>query len=263
LFIALFLALATVIGLASYGLDFGNIIFSNVQTVTHTIGTAISTAADNVAAFGKAVLFARNIYSENDSLHSQNQFLSSQVKIAQDNGKELARLQAQLAIQQRLPVKTVLAQVTGRAAGVRSMDIFIDHGTALGVQDGAGVLVADSAGKYYVYGKVKGASRTMATVIPTLDSRCVVSGINTRSGEDVLVRGTDSDYCDLSYISPLPHFQTGDVIVTSSSSGTFPANIPLGSIDALSTVGGGTRLVLRPFAPIWSTRYVFVMLSSK
>ncbi len=266
LFIALFLTLATVVGLASYGLTLGRIVFSSVQYATRTVGGAISTAADNVVAFGKAVLYAQGIYNENESLRQQNRLLDSQTRLAADGDKELARLQAQLAIQQQLPVKTILAQVTGRGAGTHSMDIFIDHGTTLGIRDDVGALVADntaSTKKYYVYGKVKEVSRTTATVVPILDSRCVLSGINTRSGEDVLVKGTDKDYCDLSYVSPLPHFQAGDVVVTSSSSSVFPANIPIGYIDILNTVGGGTRLVLRPFAPVWSTRYVFIMLSSK
>src|SRR5450756_3053416 len=99
-----------------------------------------------------------------------------------------------------------------------SMDVFIDHGTALGVADGAGVFVADSTGQVYVYGKVRCAFKSNATVIPLLDSRCVISGINRRTGEDVLVKGTNGEYCDLSYVSPLPQFQSGDIVVTSSLS---------------------------------------------
>jgi len=142
------------------------------------------------------------------------------------------------------------------------MDVFIDHGTALGVAEGAGVFVADSTGQAYVYGKVRSAFKTNATVIPLLDSRCVIAGINRRTGEDVLIKGTDGEYCELSYVSPLPQFQSGDIVVTSSSSAIFPPNIPIGRVDAL-TSGTATRLVLRPFAAVWATRYLLVTQGSK
>jgi rod shape-determining protein MreC len=262
LFIALFLALVTVIGLASYGVTLGSLALSGVQRVARRLGEAVSAATDSVAAYGHALLFARGIYTENETLRNENQYLDARLRLALDDHDELKQLQAQLAVQQQLPVKSVLAQVTGRAMGMRSMDVFIDHGTALGVADGAGVFVADVTGQAYVFGKVRGAFKSNATVIPLLDSRCVISGINRRTGEDVLVKGTDGEYCELSYISPLPQFQSGDIVVTSSSSATFPPNIPIGRVDVL-TSGTTTRLVLRPFAAIWATRYVLVTQSSK
>jgi len=262
LFIALFLALATVIGLASYGVALGNLALSGVQRVVRTLSGAVSAASDSVAAYCHALLFARGVYAENEALRSENQYLDARLSLVLDDHGELKRLQTQLAVQQQLPVKSVLAQVTGRATGTHSMDVFIDHGTALGVADGAGVFAADSTGQAYVFGKVRGAFNSNATVIPLLDSRCVISGINRRTGEDVLVKGTDGDYCELSYISPLPQFQSGDIVVTSSSSSTFPPNIPIGRVDAL-TSGTATQLVLRPFAAIWATRYVLVTQSSK
>jgi len=262
LFIALFLALATVIGLASYGVTLGSLALSGVQRVARTLGAAVSAATDSVVAYGHALLSARGIYAENEMLRSENQYLDARLRLALGDHDELKQLQAQLAIQQQLPVKSVLAQVTGRAMGMRSMDVFIDHGTALGVADGAGVFVADFTGQAYVYGKVRGAFKSTATVIPLLDSRCVISGINRRTGEDVLVKGTDGEYCELSYISPLPQFQSGDIVVTSSSSATFPPNIPIGRVDTL-TSGTVTRLVLRPFAAVWATRYLLVTQGSK
>lgn len=262
LFVALFLALATIIGLASYGVTLGNLAFSGVQRVVRTVGGAVSAATDSVVAYGHGLLFARGIYAENEILRSENQYLDARLRLALDNQDELKRLQAQLAVQQQLPVKTVLAQVMGRAMGLRSMDVFIDHGTTLGVAEGAGVFVADFTGQVYVYGKVRGAFKSNATVIPLLDSRCVISGINRRTGEDVLIKGSDGEYCELSYISPLPQFQTGDIVVTSSSSSTFPPNIPIGRVDAL-TSGTATRLVLRPFAAVWATRYLLVTQGSK
>ena len=262
LFIALFIALVTVIGLASYGVTLGNLAFSGAQRIVRTLGGAVSAAADSVAAYGRSLLFARGVYAENEALRSENQYLDARLRLALGDRDELKQLQAQLAVQQQLPAKTVLAQVTGRAMGIRSMDVFIDHGTALGVADGAGVFVADSTGLVYVYGKIRGAFKSNATVIPLLDSRCVISGINRRTGEDVLVKGTNGEYCDLSYVSPLPQFQSGDIVVTSSSSGIFPPNIPIGRVDALTT-GTATRLVLRPFAAVWATRYLLVTQNSK
>src|SRR5664280_14860 len=262
LFIALFLALTTVIGLASYGVTLGNLAFSGAQRVARTLGSAVSAATDSVAAYGHALLFARGIYAEDEALRSENQYLDARLKLVLSDQDELKLLQQQLAIQQKQPVKTVLAQVTGRAMSMSSMDVFIDHGTALGVADGAGVFVADSTGQVYVYGKVRGVFKSNATVIPLLDSRCVISGINRRTGEDVLVKGTNGEYCDLSYVSPLPQFQSGDIVVTSSSSGIFPPNIPIGRVDALTT-GTATRLVLRPFAAVWTTRYLLVTQNSK
>src|SRR5450756_732442 len=191
LFIALFLTLATVIGLASYGVRVGSLALSGVQRVARTLGGAVSAATDSVAAYGHALLFSRSAYAENETLRSENQYLDARLRLALSDHDELKRLQAQLAVQQQLPVKSVLVQVTGRALGMSSMDVFIDHGTALGVADGAGVFVADSTGQVYVYGKVRGAFKSNATVIPLLDSRCVISGINRRTGEDVLVKGTN------------------------------------------------------------------------
>jgi len=96
-----------------------------------------------------------------------------------------------------------------------------------------------------VFGKVHSASRSTAVVLSLLDSRCVISGINRRTGEDVLVKGADEAYCRLSYISPLPQFQAGDIVLTSSSSSLFPPNTPIGVVAQLTT-SDSTQLVLRP-----------------
>ncbi|MHB8071004.1 MAG: rod shape-determining protein MreC [Candidatus Cryosericum sp.] len=262
LFIALFLALATVIGLASYGVTIGNLALSGVQRAARAVSHAVASATGSVAAYGRALFFARSVYSENETLRIENQYLDARLHLLLDDRAELSRIQQQLDIQQQAPVKTVLVQVTGRATGLQSMDVFIDHGTTLGVREGSGVFTADSTGQLYVFGKIRGTSPSGATVIPLLDSRCVVSGINRRTGEDVLIKGTDSDYCELSFITPLPQFQVGDIIVTSTSSATFPPNTPIGQVDSL-TGTGGTNLILRPFASIWATRYLLVMLTAK
>jgi tRNA U34 5-carboxymethylaminomethyl modifying enzyme MnmG/GidA len=143
LFIALFLALATVIGLASYGVTLGGLVFSRVQRATRAIGTAVSTATDSVVAYARALLFARGIYAENETLRIDNQYLDARLSLLLNDRAELSRIQQQLAIQQQAPVKTVLVQVTGRTTGLRSMDVFVDHGTALGIREGSGVFTAD------------------------------------------------------------------------------------------------------------------------
>jgi len=221
-FIALFLVLMTIVGLASYGITLGNLAFSGIQHALRTLNEAVSTATSSVVEYVHALAFARSVYAENEALRAQNQYLDDQLRLALDNRDELKRLQAQLAIQQQLPVKTVLVQVTGRATGLHSMDTFIDHGTALGVIKNAGVVVADESGQTYAYGRVGDAFVSNALVIPLLDRRCVLAGIDRRTGEDVLVKGTNREFCELSGILPLPQFQPGDIVVTSSSSATFP-----------------------------------------
>lgn len=235
--------------------------FSSVQRAARAVSHAVASATESVAAYSHAIFFARSIYTENETLRIENQYLDARLHLLLDDRAELSRIQQQLAIQQQTPVKTVLVQVTGRATGLRSMDVFIDHGTALGVHEGSGAFTADSGGQLYVFGKVRGTYASNAMVIPLLDSRCVISGINRRTGEDVLVKGTDGDYCELSFVSPLPQFEVGDVIVTSTSSATFPPNVPIGRVDSLNGAGG-THLILRPFASIWATRYLLVALSA-
>lgn len=261
-FIALFLVLMTVVGLASYGIVASNIVFSGVQHVLRALNEGVGTATGSIAGFGKALVFARGVYAENEMLRAENQYLDSQLRLALDNRDELKRLQAQLAIQQQLPVKTVLVQVTGRVTGLQSIDTFIDHGTALGIVKDSGVFVVDAAGQAYAYGKVGDAYASNALVIPLLDSRCVLAGMDKRTGEDLLVKGTDGEFCELSGISPLPQFQPGDIVVTSSSSATFPPNIPIGRIDSIGS-GSTTRLILRPFAAVWAARYLLVVKESK
>lgn len=263
LLVALFLVLATVVGLASYGMELGGLVLGSIQTAVRSTGSALATAVERVGAYGKALVYARGIYAENDSLRLENQYLSAQLSLAKDDAAELARLQAQLGLQQTLAVKTVLAQVTGRTTNLGSLDVFIDHGSSAGVTAGAGVFAADPAtSQVYAFGKVHSASRSTAVVLSLLDSRCVISGINRRTGEDVLVKGSDEDYCRLSYISPLPQFQAGDIVVTSSSSSLFPPNTPIGVVAQLTT-GDSTELVLRPFAAVWGTRTVLVALGAK
>jgi len=145
LLVALFLVLATVVGLASYGVELGSLILGGMQTAVRGVGSALATAVESVGAYGKALVYARGIYAENDSLRLENQYLSAQLSTAKDDAAELARLQAQLGLQQGLAVKTVLAQVTGRTTNLGSLDVFIDHGSSTGVAAGAGVFAPDPA----------------------------------------------------------------------------------------------------------------------
>ncbi len=262
LLIALFLVLATIVGLASSGVSLGAAVLSGVQRAARGASRIVVTATDSVTACWRALFYARTIYAENEKLRIENQYLAARLYLLQDDRRELSRLQQELVLQQELSIQTLLAQVVGRATGLRSMDVFIDRGTALGVVDGAGVFAMNTNGELYVYGKIRGATASSATVIPILDSRCVISGINRRTGEDVLVKGTDGEYCELSFISPTPEFQSGDIIVTSASSPTFPPNIPIGHVTSV-TQSGTTHLALEPFAQIWATRYLLVAVKPK
>jgi cell shape-determining protein MreC len=259
LFVALFLVLATIVGLASRGVTVGGVIFGSARSALRGISSGVAGAVDAVVAYGRAVVFARSVHDDNQLLREQNQLLTARVHVLEGERDELLKRQQLVDVQQDLPVPTVLVQVTGRAAAAVSLDVFIDYGSSSGIRAGAGAFVVDINGHTYVFGKVLEAYPGSATVIPLLDSRCVISGINSRTGEDVLVRGTDGSTCNLSFISPLPQFKAGDIVVTSSSSTSFPPNIAVGIVEAVK--GDNARLVLRPFAPVWATRWLYVTIT--
>jgi len=159
--------------------------------------------------------------AEMDRLKLENIFLRNELNTA-DRAKALAVFQA------HTPSKTLAARVIGTAAGTNSKVVFVDRGSASGVQRGMAVVTPDG-----IVGKVIAAYPTASQVMLITDPD-FAAGVVSQPGQ---VRGTlkgqGTPLCKVDYVGGEEKLQVGDWFYTSGDDRIFPRGFPVGVIKAI------------------------------
>jgi rod shape-determining protein MreC len=210
---------------------------------------------DPIADLGEALTGLATLRAENQALIA-----------------EVARLQAALAGSQDLAARVqVLEQVndleildpdTSQTAAnvIGRPDPFdpsfvIDKGTDQGLA--VGHPVVDPNG--YVVGKVAEVSPGFSTVVPiTQDREAVTVLVDGQVG--TLMARVGSDELTLEVFDAIEGLQTGDLVVTSSVSVTFPQGLPVGEVtEDVELEGTAISARVRLFADLDTLRVVVVI----
>ncbi|MGH9658802.1 MAG: rod shape-determining protein MreC [Bryobacteraceae bacterium] len=160
----------------------------------------------------------RRIQSELDRVKMENQFLRTELATA-DRARALAAFQA------RTQSRTVAARVIGAGAGTGSKVVFVDRGTAAGVQKGMAVVTPDG-----IVGKVMAAFPTAAQVLLATDPTFAAGVISQKNGVRGTLRGLGFGSCKVDYVQIEEKIEAGEWFYTSGDDRIFPKGFPVGAV---------------------------------
>jgi rod shape-determining protein MreC len=219
---------------------------------------ALEVTAPVEGVFSRADRYTRAL-AENDELRDDNIELSAEVARLREARAENMRLRKLVTFRDSVNFDMVPARVVGKDITKQDNLLTLNVGTSDSVR--VGMAVIDERG---IVGKVVLSSENYALVMPHQNTNFRVPAQIDLLGRDGVVRweGTATDRLLMEYVVKTEPVVTGQLVVTSGFSGTFPAGIPVGKVDSVFAARGRNDLViyLEPSAPISTVDYVYVLL---
>jgi rod shape-determining protein MreC len=175
----------------------------------------------------------KNVRAENRRLRDENQRLRVESLQVSETAAENERLRRLLVLQERLPLKTVSAEIIAREWGGWVRSLTVNRGRSDNVARLTAVISPDG-----LIGRVMEV-RSGASVIQVLtDPASTVGAHVVRTRTTGIVEGDPRGTMRLKYMAREGGgIQAGDLVVTSGSGGVFPRGIPVGRVRAIDDRG--------------------------
>ncbi|HEY1497326.1 MAG TPA: rod shape-determining protein MreC [Candidatus Solibacter sp.] len=158
--------------------------------------------------------------AELDKFKMENVFLRNELNTAE-------RAKALSVFQAHTPSKSIAARVIGTGAGANSKAIYVDRGTAAGVQRGMAVVTPDG-----IVGKVIAAYPTASQVLLITDGD-FAAGVITQKGVRGTLKGQGTPQCKVDYVAFEEKVEPGELLFTSGDDRIFPRGFPVGVIKVV------------------------------
>ena len=195
----------------------------------------------------------------NDQLRQENIHLASQLAQARQARLENEELRRLLQFQDTTDLQLVPARIVSKDITLQENMLTIDVGSSDSVE--VGMAVVDANG---IVGKVVLTSPNYSRVMPYLNTSFRVPGqiLPIDANGIVTWRGSDRHQLYMQHVPKTSPVLRGQLVVTSSSSSTFPDGYPIGFVDSVSArVGQNEQNVfMTPAAPLSAIEHVFVIL---
>ena len=205
-----------------------------------------------------------NYFSSTAALRDENTALKSkQLRAAQDLlqlealNEENNQLRRLLEAQERLPRKSVFAEILYTARDPFSRKVVIDKGSQHGIL--AGQPVIDDVG---VIGQVTRVYLLMSEVTLLSDKDQAIPLQVQRNGlRAVAYGGAEGDMLDLRFMAANADIRNGDTLVTSGIDGTYPPGLPVATVARIErdAAYAFARISLAPTAGVDRYRQVLVL----
>ena len=175
----------------------------------------------------------KNVRAENRRLRDENQRLRVESLQVSETVEENQRLRRLLALQERLPLTTVSAEIIAREWGGWVRSITVNRGRGDNIVRLTAVIAPDG-----LIGRVVEV-RSGASIVQVLtDPASTVGAHVVRTRTAGIVEGDARGTMRLKYMAREGGgIKVGDLIVTSGAGGVFPRGIPIGRVRAIDDRG--------------------------
>jgi len=157
---------------------------------------------------------------ENGSLKIENHYLKAELSTA-DRAQALSVFKAQS------PSTTVAARVIGNGTGANSKVVFVDRGSASGIESGMAVVTPDG-----IVGKVVDAYPTASLVMLMTDPTFAAGVVSQKNRVHGTLKGQGHSECLVDYVQNEEPVDVGEWFYTSGDDRIFPKGFPVGQVRA-------------------------------
>ena len=197
------------------------------------------------------------LLEENAQLRARTLGLSRDALRYQSAQAEAEQLRRLIGSSERVDVRTMPAEVIYTGRDPYAQKVFIDRGSAHGVRPGSPV--TDEAG---VLGQVTRVHPLLSEVTLLTNPDQAIPVRVVRNGlRAVAFGGGASGMLELRFLAANAEIQHGDRLVTSGIDGTYPAGLPVASVERIERDAEHTfaRVISKPAAGVDRGRYVLVV----
>lgn len=205
-----------------------------MRLLRYWVVSAITPLERAVVSTGRGVrglwsdyVYLRGVRVENHALKEQiDRMRIEEVRLKQD-ADQARRLQALLAFKEQFISQTVAAQVIGSSGSEQSRLIYIDKGSADGIEPDMAVVSPDG-----IIGKVLRVYHHSAQVLEIGDQSSGVGAILEKSRLQGILNGSASGELFLKYVMGDEKVEPGERVLTSGGDRIFPKGLPVGSVTS-------------------------------
>jgi len=210
-------------------------------TAVTPLARTIEGARGGTSGFLQNYIVLRDTRAENEKMRTElgrlkleNQFLKTELETA-DRAKALEAFQA------KTPSKMVGARVIATAAGGSNTAVFVDRGSASGVQKGMAVVTPDG-----IVGKVLAAYPTASQVLLVTDPSFAAGVVSQKNHVRGILKGMGHGTCRVDYVQNEEKVETGEWFYTSGDDRIFPKGMPAGQVTAARAGSSFQDITLEP-----------------
>jgi len=196
-----------------------------IAAATSPIQTAFARVHRGAAALWVGYLDWKHLRAEVARLRAETVALRLRQLRQEALEAENTRLRTVATLRERLPERTLGAEVVARDWNGFTRSLTIDRGRADGVERLSAVLVTDG-----VVGRVAVLRRGSAVVQVLTDPASSIGGAVLRTRAQGLVEGVAGGRLRLKLAASEEALQAGDLVVTSGIGELFPKGLPLGRV---------------------------------
>jgi len=253
--------------LLSLALLFADTRYRYLENVRQAVAIALYPMQRAVEMPGVAFAFVADYFGSKRLLADENEMLRQEMvaRAPATQGyarvqAENARLRALLDVRAQYAATSIAVQILYTGRDPFTQKVFVDKGSAAGVQAGAGVIDANG-----VVGQVTRVFPYMAEVTLITDRDQAVPVQVERSGARSVLFGNGTGRSpELRFTSPSADIRPGDRLLTSGLDGTYPPGLAVAEIvDVIHDSGQMfARIVCKPIAGIDHGEFLLVVSQS-
>jgi rod shape-determining protein MreC len=226
-----------------------------IATVTAPIQAAFARTHRGAASLWAAYLDWKHLRVEVARLRAETVALRLRQLRQEALEVENERLRILATLRERLPERTLGAEVVAREWNGFTRGLTIDRGRADGVERLSAVIVTGG-----VVGRVAVLRRQSAVVQVLTDPASSIGGIVLRTGAQGLVEGVAGGRLRIKLAVSEEALQPGDLVATSGIGELFPKGLPLGRVLRVYSPTGLFRTAeLEPAVDLMSVEEVLVL----
>lgn len=225
--------------------------------VAYPLQRAATAPIDFFGAVGSYFSTQAQLVEENAALRARALALAQDAQRYSAAEAEVAQLRRLIGAADKLPVKSIPAEVLYASRDPYSHKIFVNAGAQQGVAPGSPV--ADAAG---LVGQVTRVHPLISEVTLITDQDQAIPVQVVRSGLRAIAFGSGpAGTLELRFMASTAEIQNGDELVTSGIDGTYPAGLPVATVTRIERDAelSFTRVVCKPAAGVDRGRYVLLL----
>jgi rod shape-determining protein MreC len=223
----------------------------------HKVQILYSRFADSISNSTRQYLDLLKIKEKNSLLKLENQELKAKLQVQNEIQAENDRLSKLLELKNEHPDFVFqAAKVTAKDLFTDNFSLFINKGSADGIEKLSGVIAADG-----VVGYIIDVEKHSARILLANDRLTSIDATVQRTRSRGIATGYSSGECILKYIERPQDVTVGDLVVTSDDQQIFPPGYPVGTVTTVkvNATGVGHYAMLKPAIDLKKMEEVFIL----
>ena len=240
-------------------MDALSVVRQGVGVVLYPLQQAALLPRDAATGMGDYFSTLSSLQKQVNDLKQQQIASSMLIQQAQLHQAENNQLRKLLDARERVPGKSMLAEILYDARGVFTRKVILNRGTQQGVA--LGLPVIDNQG---VVGQVTRVFPFTSEVTLLTDKEQAIPVQVLRNGLRSVAYGRgQSGNLDLRFMAPNADVQVGDILITSGIDGVYPAGLAVARVVQVenNATGAFGRVVCQPLAGIERNTQLLILMS--